>query len=323
MDNILKYLHEIFGSVRPEYGKFYDVFPMYMMERYQFHFIKLPNSEQVYVLVKALEKQEINVIQLKKQMKQIYSYSESIPVFIFEGLRLSQRNILVKEQIPFIQPNNQIYIPMVMVNLSQKEFIPKEYAEEFSIAAQVTYIYLILNDIRETNAPRLAMEIPYSKITLNRALAELVGRGLVITEGNATRKIYKIIDKAKLWEQGKKFLFNPVEKVFYSKKNFNHDGMFISGETALARLGTSLNEPMFGCYAASAEIIKSVDAEYFVNKYDIFTEEYLIVEQFKYNPDFLSKTHYVDVISLYAQFKDSEDERIQIALEELLEEKLL
>ncbi len=323
MDNILKYLNEIFGSVKTEYTKFYDAFPMYMMERYQFHFIRLPKNTQSYVLVKALKKQEININQLKKQIKQIYAYSESMPIFVFESLRLSQRNMLVQNQIPFVQPDNQIYIPSVMINLSQKEIIQKEYAEEFSIAAQVTYIYLMLNDITETNAPRLAMEIPYSKITLSRALAELVSRGLVSTEGNATRKLYKTIDKAVLWEQGKKYLFNPVEKVFYSKYNLDHRGMFISGETALARLGNSLNEPMVGYYAASSEKIKSMDVSCFINKYDIMTDEYLTIEQFKYNPRFLSTSHYIDIISLYAQLKDSDDERIQIALEELLEEELL
>jgi len=32
-------------------------------------------------------------------------------------------------------------------------------------------------------------------------------------------------------------------------------------------------------------------------------------------------SRYIDIISLYAQLKDSDDERIQIALEELLEEE--
>lgn len=322
MDNTLKYLNEIFGNVKTEYNKFYNAFPMYMMERYKFHFIKLPNSNQSYVLVKPLTKQDININQLKKQMKQIYSYSESMPVFVFESLRLSQRNILVRNQIPFIQPDNQIYIPTVMINLHQREIIQKEYANEFSIAAQVTYIYLLLNDIKETNAPQLATKIPYSKITLNRALAELVSRGLVYTVGNATRKIYKPIDKTKLWKQGKKFLFNPVEKTFYAKYNTNRRGLFISGETALARLGTTLNESVIKFYAASSEQIKNMGTKCFINKDDIFTEDYLTIEQFKYAPGFLSKSQYIDIISLYAQLKDIDDERIQIALEELLEEVL-
>ncbi len=322
MDNILQYLNKVFGKVITKYGKFYDAFPMYLMERYKFYFFKLPNNEQSYVLIKAIDKQDIHINQLKKQIKQIYGLSGSMPVFVFDSLRLSQRNLLVQNQIPFIQPDNQIYIPAIVINLCEKEIVLKEYSEEFSIAAQVTYIYLLLNHIKETNAPRLAAEIPYSKITFNRALAELVSRGLVYTEGNATRKIYKTIDKKEFWEKGKHFLFNPVEKVFYSNYAMNHSGMFLSGETALARLGSSLNESMIGFYATSAEKMKSINPELLINKYDIFTEDYFVIEQFKYNPAFLSRSHYIDVISLYAQFKDSDDERILIALDELLEEEL-
>lgn len=324
MENTINYLKEVFGKIfKIEYNKFFNAFPMYMMERYQFLFIKLCDENQSYVLVKSIKKQDININHLKKQMQQINSYSDSVPVFIFESLRLSQRNVLIKNQIPFIQPNNQIYIPTVMINLRQKEIIQREYAEEFSIAAQVTYIYLLLNNIKETNAPRLAAEMPYSKITFNRALMELVERKLLYTEGNNTRKIYKTIDKKAFWENGKKFLFNPVEKVFYANVGLERRGLFISGETALARLGTSLNEASFGFYAATSEKIKDIDKKWFINKHDIVTEEYLVIEQFKYNPRFLSDSCYIDIISLYAQLKDSEDERIQIALEELLEEELL
>ncbi len=323
MDNTVNYLKEVFGTAfKTEYGKFYNV-PMYMKERYKFHFTKFSGDNQSYVLVKSIKKQDININQLKKQMKQIYSYTESMPVFVFDSLRLLQRNVLIRNQIPFIQPDNQIYIPHVMINLSQKEIIQKEYAEKFSIAAQVTYIYLLLNNIKETNAPGLATEIPYSKITFNRALAELVSRELLYTEGNATRKMYKTIDREELWEKGKKLLFNPVEKEFYADYDLDDRELFISGETALSRLGTSLNETSIGFYASTSEKIKNMDKKCFVNKYDIVTENYFVIEQFKYNPGFLSKSHYIDIISLYAQLKDSDDERVQIALEELLEEELL
>lgn len=50
--------------------------------------------------------------------------------------------------------------------------------------------------------------------------------------------------------------------------------------------------------------------------------KYAVVEVFKYNPSWLSKGKYIDPISLYAQFKDSKDEDILIALKEMLEETL-
>lgn len=99
--------------------------------------------------------------------------------------------------------------------------------------------------------------------------------------------------------------------------------MFISGETALARLGNSLNETKIDFYACTSETIKKIKKKEFINWYDIMDDNYLTIEQYKYNPHFLSKNNYVDVISLYAELKDSDDERIHIALDELLEEVVL
>lgn len=321
MEQTLNYLKQIFGKeLSIENNKSCNVFPLYLTERYNCLFIRFPNDEKTYTLMKPIVKQEINIIQLKKQMQQIYKYSETIAVFVFEYLRISQRNSLIQNQIPFVQPDNQVYIPASMICLNKKEIIEKEYDEAFSIAAQVVYIYILLHFIKETNAPRLSEEIPYSKITLNRALAELVSRGLLYTEGKNTRKIYRTIDRKELWEKGKKYLFNPVQKVYYAKSFTHYQSLLLSNETALSRLGTILNPGMTCFYAASMEQIKQLDQNKFIEKYEIVTEDYSVIEQFKYNPRFLSKSNYIDIISLYAQLKDSDDERIQIALEELLEE---
>ena len=202
MNKTLNYLKEIFGdNLKTEYNKFYNAFPIYMTERYVFHFVSISGDSKSYVLVKPLQKLErkypaktpmgynktedkkleINITNLKKQQKQIMGHSNSIPVFVFEDLRLSQRNSLIRNQIPFVQPNNQIFIPSVLLNLSQKEIVSKDYAEYFSVATQVVYIYLLLNNVYGTNAPRLAKEIPYSTITISRALAELENRNLIQT----------------------------------------------------------------------------------------------------------------------------------------------
>ena len=86
MDRTLNYLKEIFGTnIKTECEKFYNAFPMYMTERYTFSFIKLPAEETTFVLVKPLSKQDININQIKKQIKPIYKYSETVPVFVFES----------------------------------------------------------------------------------------------------------------------------------------------------------------------------------------------------------------------------------------------
>ena len=54
----------------------------------------------------------------------------------------------------------------------------------------------------------------------------------------------------------------------------------------------------------------------------MFDQNYSVVEIFRYDPKPLVSGNYIDVISLYAQFKDSKDERVQIEIESLVNEIL-
>jgi hypothetical protein len=45
-----------------------------------------------------------------------------------------------------------------------------------------------------------------------------------------------------------------------------------------------------------------------------------VVEVWRYDPRLLSKTETVDKLSLYLSLKDNEDERVQIELENLMNE---
>ena len=178
-----------------------------------------------------------------------------------------------------------------------------------------------MNDVIETNARRLINNLPFSASTMTRSLNELVERGLLNIDGSNTRKIYKTIGKSDFWEKGKQFLFNPVSKTYYTKPNVDFGKMLISNETALSKLSKSLNESRIVYYAAESEEIKSI-RKYFVSQYNIFDDNYCIIEQFKYNPHILSNSDCIDVISLYAQLKDCKDERVQMALDEIIGEKI-
>ena len=66
MNKTLNYLKEIFGNdLKTEYNKFYNAFPMYMSERYNFHFISVSGDINSYVLVKPIKKIDINITNLK------------------------------------------------------------------------------------------------------------------------------------------------------------------------------------------------------------------------------------------------------------------
>ncbi len=362
MKHLTSYLRTIFGTqMWLEEYHIYGNLPMYLTDNYQL--CKLQVDADKYVLAKPKDAIKLNVTTIKKQLAQIQKYTSLPPVLVLENLRLSQRNALVQARIAFVVPEKQLYIPHYVMNLTEIESSIEDYGEQFTVATQVVFFYLLLQQIKETNAHQLSEQLPYSVATINRALKELCYRKLLQTVGNGTRKQYIIssgrqfwengkqylFDPVKssryvkrdfghhgfqmsndlalrkqyiissgrqFWENGKQYLFDPVKSSRYVKRDFGHHGFQMSNDLALSRL-SFLNGGSTNYYASSAQNFKTIDKEEILNAYDVFDHDYCIVEIFRYDPKILSQGNYIDVFSLYAQFKDDKDERVQIEIESL------
>lgn len=321
MNDVIGYLKSIFkNKITFLYNEYERNMPLYLTEQFVFLKFKIDGNDNKYILTESKEKIEIKINTIRKQTSQIKKFSNCIPVMVFDELRLTQRNALIQADFSFVVPDYQVYIPNVMFNLIEKDVIKKEYNLEFSVPTQVVFIYLLLNDIKETNARKLLNDLPFSVATINRSLNELVARELLYTVGSNTRKIYRAIEKNKFWDKGKEFLFNPVAKTYYIKNDLNN--FLMSNELALARLSWSLNESRLSYYAVTADEIAELDDKIFIDRFNLFDDAHCVLEQFKYDPKILSNSQNIDIISLYAQFKDIKDERIQIALDEIIGEKI-
>lgn len=320
MKQLSSYLRTMFGAqmILEEYHA-YSSLPMYLTENYQLS--KLQLGVDAYILAKPKEVIKLNVETLRKQLKQIQKYTGLQPVLVLENLRLSQRNALIQAGIAFVVPERQLYIPHFAMNLTEVESSFEEYGDVFAVATQVVFSYLLLHQIKETNAHQLSEKLPCSVATINRALKELCYRKLLNTVGNGTRKQYTVSNGREFWEKGKQYLFNPVKNRRYVTMDFGHHGFPMSNDLALSRL-SFLSGRNINYYACSAQDFKTIDKTKILNEYDVFDHNYCVVEIFRYDPKLLAQGNYIDVISLYAQFKDDRDERVQIEIESLVNEIL-
>ena len=74
-----------------------------------------------------------------------------------------------------------------------------------------------------------------------------------------------------------------------------------------------INPSQGGCYAISRDAYDDIGK----HSYEEYGEN--TIEIWKYAPELLAKDGVVDRLSLYLSLKDSEDERIQIELEHLID----
>lgn len=320
MEKLTGYLQRMFGSQMDlrQYSEG-DALPMYLTAAYQLYTLRL--GIDTYVLAKPQEPVKLKIDTLRKQLTQLRKFTRCPPVLVLEHLRLVQRNALIQAGIAFVVPEQQLYIPPCAISLEETETVAQEYGDRFNPATQVVFIYLLLHKVKQTNAHRLSEQLPYSVATLNRALKELSFRNLLKTVGSGTRKQYTVSGGPQFWERGKQYLFDPVKSRRYVPPDFGCDGFLMSGESALGSL-SFLNGTDTPCSAVSPQDVKKIDKALFLNEYDLFGQPYRILELFRYDPKILAHGTHVDVISLYAQFRDSKDERVQIEIESLVHEIL-
>lgn len=321
MDNVKKYLKTVFGKtiifLREEH---LDKTFSFENIDYELLTFKLIGSTNQYVLVRFMGKFDIRTRTIEKLVYDIRKELDAIPVLVFDELRINQRNVLVESGVAFVVPQYQIYIPNTMISLIEKDIAKKPYSEYFSVSAQIVYIFILLNNIRETNARQLDKKLLLSVATINRALKELVDRGLLETVGNNTRKLYKMNSRIDFWKKGKEFLFNPVSKVLYSE-HISYRELYSNKYALYKIVNPDSRDNNIRYYGITDEQFSRVSPEFLIDEYDLDgRKQYSVLEIFKYNPGFLSKGKYIDPISLYAQFKDSKDVDTLIAVKEMLEE---
>ena len=321
MDNVKKYLKTVFGKAITFIQK-EQLVKNLIVDNIDCELLsfELRDGLNQYVLVRFEKKFDIRTKTIQKLISEIRKEVEAIPVLVFDELRINQRNVLVESGVAFVVPQYQIYIPNTIISLIEKDITKKTYSEYFSVSAQIVYIFILLNNIRETNARQLDKRLLLSVATINRALKELVDRGLLETVGNNTRKLYKMNSKIEFWKKGKEFLFNPVSKVLYSEQISYRE--LYSNKYALYKIvnpDSRINNTRY--YGIAEEHLNRISESFLIDECDLEEKsKYTVVEVFKYNPKWLSRGPYIDPISLYAQFKDSKDEDTLIALKEMLEE---
>ncbi len=249
--------------------------------------------------------------------------NDAVVVFATPSLSAHNRSRLLGQGIAFVVPGNQLYIPELAMDLREHFRAPRSRTVDgLSPAAQaVLFLHLLRRDEGATTPSAIAERLRYSAMSIGRAFDDLAAAGLAETEKRGKERHLRFRgDGRALLEDARDLLRSPVRAVKFIRDG--HIGPILkrAGESALAEL-TDLSPPRIDTWAVAAGDWKAVaETGGFVE-----TDEYdaaFIVETWSYDPAGLSDDPVVDSLSLYAQFRDHDDERIAMAVERLLEKAL-
>ena len=273
-----------------------------------------------FAIVDVVKETELSIAAMKKQ-KAKYEEALQCPVAYKVAVNsVSMRNALVKNGVLFVDLPGNIFLPfmgIVLQDVYRKQFVK---ADKMMPATQMVFLELLYMDDGESALKsEVANKLNLTKTSITRATAQLEEMGLIQQIKSGTEiSIQRNCSRREYYENAKEYLINPVQKVITITRYEETFETFGAGETALSQL-SELNPPRIEeCAIYKGEEV--IDQLEIVDARSEEQDDCLNVQLWKYNPFYFAREGRVDPVSLACTFKGNEDERIEMCIEELLEE---
>ena len=245
-----------------------------------------------FAIIDVMKETELSVAAMKKQKAK---YEEALQCLVAYEVVLnsvSMRNAQVKSGVPFVDLPGNVFLPfmgIVLKDVYRKQLVK---ADKMMPATQMVFLELLyMSDEESVLKSEVANKLNLTKTSITRATAQLEEKG---------------------------YLINPVQKVITIMRYEATFESFSAGETALSQ-ESELNPPRIEERAIykGEEVVDQLEI---VDARSEDPDDCLKIQLWKYNPSYFARERRVDPVSLACTFKGNEDERIEMSIEELLEE---
>ncbi|MHC4872882.1 MAG: hypothetical protein ACYTFY_13655 [Planctomycetota bacterium] len=292
--------------------------PFFLRNSCVFYEANLLETTCLFVLDQRNEEQSPDSI--RKQIEQVQNKHSGVVVYTRDRITSYNRKRLIDRKISFVVPGNQMYLPVFGVDLREHFKALAGKVDKFTPSAQALVIYLLFNKCLTGVTPsQMAPVLGYSAMTMTRAFDELENAGIGVFSFNDRKRILTISEKQGgqfFWEKALPFLSSPVKKEIYIEQ--------LSGSLSANRAGlTALSN--YSMLATPDKVVVAIDsADWKAKRGDVdecpnIEQGAVKVELWKYNPDMFARENTVDPLSLYLSLRDDQDERVEAALEEMME----
>jgi hypothetical protein len=311
MNGLNKYISEIIGaetSIYPLEKHLFQLLPLYITS--VFNVFETNIFEKRLCLLHTKTENKITPDNLAKQKALIEEKTGIIAVFVFDKILSYNVKRIIQKRINFIIPNKQMFIPALMLDLRKMSEQPPRKVEKLSANAQFLLLFHLQKELLNgLTTQQLAEKFNQNYRSMCRVGNNLHELALIDLVGGKEKQIFFTGKGKNLWEKAQPFLQNPVERVLFTDEILN---LAKSNINALAHY-TMLNDEQ--------KIYYTIDKQCFKNL-NITTDKYCgenKIEIWRY-PALLTENGFVDKLSLYLLLKDIDDERIEIELENMINE---
>ncbi|VFB15706.1 Uncharacterised protein [Urinicoccus massiliensis] len=304
----------VFGiSIKYEEWNGQDSLPLYISASYDFRIACIGNKRCIVLTPTA---ELATLPSLKKQIKKIQELDKLPVVFDLVTISNYRRKSFLDNNISFIT-DKQVFLPFIGT-LLMEEIEDQKPPNKFVYSTQQLFLFYMYSKKKRLYTSDAGKELPYTAMTLSRAVKQIKATGLFfVAKDGVNQFIESKYSRYELFERAKIYLSSPVREVGYIDKTQVTEDMVFAGETALAEK-TMLNPNRVKTYAISE---KDYDKALLAKEL-IDPDEDVKLELWAYKPKQFSKDKNADDLSLILSFKDTHDERIHQAIDELQERRL-
>lgn len=320
---VKEYLTEILPirevEIRPYAGL--ESLPYFLRDAYDVRELSLSGTRLVLAIQREGEKPSL--ANARTQLKKIEAISGLPVIYVTSTMASYERKRLIEHHVPFLVPGNQLYLPDLGLDL--REYFRKPHlvnkealspsAQAIVIAALVQYSWRDGCGAIESAAP-----LGYTAMTWSRATREITGTGVAeVQVVGRSRQLKFVQGPRETWEHIRPRLRSPVKRTVWAlppapeqiplARQAGLSALAAQSMLAAPRI-TSYALDLAGWKAALHGGWKELPGP------DTGASE---VQIWAYNPDILESSPYVDPLSLWLSLQTTSDERVQSALDELME----
>jgi DNA-binding MarR family transcriptional regulator len=254
--------------------------------------------------------------QLISAFKLLVLNLEFVPILVFDEISAQERAAFLRVNVPFVVPHAHVYIPQLALHLSDKFLRKGNRLSLLTPSTQCIFLLALLHDLRLTDFPEIMTLTGYTKMTVSRAINELKKLGLCEKSEGYKAQIRFSENKRELWEAGLPYLQSPIiEEVYVHECAFNKKFKH-TGYTALAEY-SDISKGNLKSFAIHRKDYKS-DPKFTYPGLAFPEEGGVQIQLWTYDPHIVDKSNTVDPLSLFLTMRSDNDDRTQMALEQMI-----
>lgn len=253
---------------------------------------------------------------MKKHIEKIQKIDDVPVAFYLKNLSDFRRKGMLESNIPFMT-EKQVFLPFIGT-LLMEEKNNALYKGKFMFSTQQLFLMYLYNRQNKLYVANVGKKLPYSAMTLSRAVKQLEASDLFLVYKDGVNKVIESkYDRRELFERAKPFLLDPVRKYGYIEKSRIDENMVLASESALAK-NSMLNPSKLITYAIDEQ---KMDINQMENEL-VDPNKQIRLELWGYDPKLFSDDNVADVLSVALSLREIVDERIEEAIDECIEREL-